>query len=48
MSTAKISDWDIDELKWLENLKRETMEINLIIEGNPEFKISMKNLVFIS
>ena len=35
---SKISDWDIDELKWLENLKRETMEINLIIEGNPEFK----------
>ena len=35
---SKISDWDIDELQWLENLKREPIEINLIIEGNPEFK----------
>lgn len=35
---SNISDWDVDELQWLENLKRENIEINLIIEGNVQYR----------
>ncbi|SFK77776.1 Helicase conserved C-terminal domain-containing protein [Porphyromonadaceae bacterium KH3CP3RA] len=29
----RISDWDIENFEWLDNLKRERVDINLVVEG---------------
>lgn len=39
-----ISGWDIDELHWFEKLKRDGIEINLIVEGDVEYKSNQEKL----
>jgi ATP-dependent helicase YprA (DUF1998 family) len=40
----KISDWEIDNLDWLENLKRDRIKINLIIEGEIKYVNNQEKL----
>lgn len=39
-----ISEWDIDELHWFEKLKRDGIEINLIVEGEVDYKDNQEKL----
>ena len=32
-----ISDWDTDNMEWLENLKRDRIKVNLVIEGDIKY-----------
>lgn len=40
----KISEWDIEDLKWLENLKRDNVHINLIVEGELNYSNNQEKL----
>lgn len=40
----EIPNWEIQNLSWLENLKRDGVEINIIIEGNVNFKDNQDKL----
>lgn len=39
-----ISEWEIDELQWLENLKRDRIKINFIVEGNIDYQNNQEKL----
>ena len=40
----KISEWDIENLAWLENLKRDRIAVNIIIEGEIEYANNQEKL----
>lgn len=40
----KISEWEIDQLDWLENLKRDRININLIVEGDITYANNQEKL----
>ncbi|MDB9783178.1 DUF1998 domain-containing protein, partial [Winogradskyella sp.] len=40
----KISDWDIEKISWLERLKRDRININLVIEGQVAFASNQEKL----
>src|SRR5690606_18584557 len=39
-----ITEWDIDGLQWLEDLKRNKIKINFIVEGDVEYKDNQEKL----
>ncbi len=39
-----ISDWEIDNLKWLENLKRDGIKVNIIVEGDLVYNNNQERL----
>lgn len=39
-----VSEWEIDNLEWLENLKRDRITINLIIEGDVKYANNQEKL----
>ena len=39
-----ITDWEIEELLWLEKLKREQIKINLVVEGKVSFQNNQEKL----
>ncbi len=39
-----ISEWDIDDLQWLEDLKRNKIKINFIVEGDIEYTDNQEKL----
>ena len=40
----RISEWDIENLEWLENLKRDRIDINLIVEGDIDYNNNHEKL----
>jgi DEAD/DEAH box helicase domain-containing protein len=40
----KIADWETDNIEWLENLKRDRIKINLIVEGDVKYANNQEKL----
>lgn len=39
-----LSDWDVDELEWLENIKRKTPNVWVVVEGDIEYANNQEKL----
>lgn len=39
-----INDWEIDYIQWLEDLRRERIEVNLIIEGGVSYSLNQEKI----
>src|SRR5690606_20488644 len=42
-----ISEWEIDHLRWLEYFKRQNIQINLVIYGEPQYQTTQDKLSII-
>ncbi|GAB1858041.1 DEAD/DEAH box helicase [Flavobacteriaceae bacterium MHTCC 0001] len=40
----QVADWDIEQINWLENLKRDRIQINLVVEGSVVFTNNQEKL----